>query len=178
MTRRKRWSIYGTILCVIAIAQFILLSSIISPYPEVRQPPAEANRVMHPAGFSIVRPGRTRAIVVSASSVGTDQISILPDGGRSRYTLGLYASRLRVPPDPSQLERDGFRPGEFQGHDSFIYTGPSGKYDAYRVIANRDGAWYEVAILIPGGDSPPGSIPSPEWRRYLETFVPTPTRVR
>jgi hypothetical protein len=172
MTRRKRWLIYGGIVCVIAAAQAIFLSTIISPYPDVRQPPADANRVVHPVGFSIVKPGRTRAIVAQASSLGDDQITILPDGGRSRYTPVLSVRRLREPPDRSRLERDGFQSGTFQEQDAFVYKGPSGKYDAYRVTTNRGGAWYEVALLIPGGDSPAGSVPSPEWQRYLDTFVP------
>jgi hypothetical protein len=175
MTRRKRWSIYGGIVCVFVVAQVIFLSTITSPYPDVRQPPAEANRVVHPTGFSIVKPGRTRAIVTSASSVSIDQITILPEGGRSRYTPGLYASRLREAPDLSRLEREGFQAGSFQGQAALVYRGPSGKYDAYRVMMNRGGEWYEVALLIPGGDSAPASIPSPEWQRYLETFMPAAT---
>ena len=173
MTRRKRWSIYGGIVCVIVIAQLIFLSTIISPYPDVRQPPAEADRVVHPTGFSIVKPGRTRAIVTSASPVSIDQITILPDGGRSRYTPGLYASRLREAPDLSRLEREWFQAGSFQEQAALVYRGPSGKYDAYRVMMDRGGDWYEVALLIPGGDSSPASIPSTEWRQYLETFKPT-----
>lgn len=59
MTRRKRWLIHGGIVCVIVVAQVILLWMITSPYPDVRQPPAETNRIVHPAGFSIIKPGRT-----------------------------------------------------------------------------------------------------------------------
>jgi hypothetical protein len=176
MTRRKRWSIYGGIVCVIVVAQVIFLSNVISPYPDVQQPPAEANRVVHPAGFSIVKPGRTRAIVETASSVGDDSVNILPDGGQSRYTPVLNVRRLREPPDLSWLEREGFQAGTFQGQQALVYRGPSGKYDAYRVMTNRNGEWYEVALLIPGGDSALASIPSPEWQRFLETFTPAATQ--
>jgi hypothetical protein len=88
--------------------------------------------------------------------------------------------RLREPADLSRLERDGFKAGTFQGQQALVYRGPSGKYDAYRVMTIRGGEWYEVALLIPGDDSAPGSIPSPEWQRYLETFKPvaTPTTTR
>ncbi len=172
MTRRKRWSIYGGIVCVIVVAQSIFLLRTLSPYPNVRQPPAEANRVLHPAGFSIVKPGRTRATVWTASSVGDDQITILPDGGRSRYTPGLYVSRLREPPDLARLKRDGFQAGSFQGQPAFVYNGRSGEYHAYRVMTNRGGEWYEVALSIPRGESSPALIPSPEWQRYLQTFKP------
>ena len=180
MTRHKRWFTYGGVICVIVVAQFIFLSRIISPYPDVRQLPPEANRVVHPTGFSIVKPGRTRAIVLTISTVGRDQISILPDGGRSRYTPGLYVSRLHEPPDHLRLEREGFQPGTFQGQQALVYRGPSGEYDAYRVMTNRGREWYEIALLIPGGGSDPASIPSPQWQRYLETFTPvaTPTTTR
>src|SRR5215470_14419749 len=114
MTRRKRWSICGGIVCAIVVAQIVFLSTVISPYPDVQQPPAEANRVVHPAGFSIVKPGRTRATVETASSVGDDSINILPDGGRSRYTPVLNVRRLREPADLSRLQRDGFQAGTFQ----------------------------------------------------------------
>jgi hypothetical protein len=171
MTRRKRWSIWAGIICAVLAAQFIYLSTITSPDPNVRHPPAEPNRVVHPAGFSIVKPGRTRAIVLAATSVNDDEITILPDGGRSRYTSGLYVRRLRQPPDLSRLEHEGFRQGAFQGHDSLVYKGPSGEYFAYRVMTNRGGQWYEVSLLIPGADRSPASIPSPEWQRYLETFA-------
>jgi hypothetical protein len=172
MTRRKRWLIYGVVVCVIVAAQAIFLSRSISPYPDVQQPPAEANRVVHPGGFSIVKPGRTRAIVEHASSVGDDQITILPDGGRSRYAPVLSVRRLREPPDRSRLQRDGFQSGTFQGQDAFVSRGPSGEYDSYRVTTDRGGVWYEVALSIPRGDSAAGSIPSPDWQRYLETFAP------
>jgi hypothetical protein len=180
MTRRKRWSIYGGIICAIVVAQVIFLSNVISPLPDVQQPPAEANRVVHPAGFSIVKPGRTHAIVETASSVSDDSINILPDVGGSRYSPVLNVRRLRDPPDLSRLERDGFQAGTFQGQQVIVYSGPSGTYDAYRVMTNRGGEWYEVALLIPNGDSAPASIPSPEWQRYLETFTPaaTPTTTR
>jgi hypothetical protein len=171
MTRRKRWSIYGGVICVIAVAQFIFLSRIISPYPDVQRAPAEANRVIHPAGFSIVKPGSTRAIVEVASSDGEDSITILPDGGRSRYTPILSVRRLGQPPDLSQLERDGFKGGAFQGQQAIVNKGPSGKYDLCRIVVNRGGEWYEVTLLIPGGDSDPASIPSPEWQRYMDTFA-------
>lgn len=177
MTRRKRWLIHGGIVCVIAAAGAVVLSIIAptSPYPDVRQPPAEVNRVVHPLGFSIVKPGRTRAIVARASSVGDDQIAILPDGGRSRYHPALSVRRLRKPPDHSRLEREGFQSGAFQEHNAFIYNGPSGKYHAYRVVTNRAGEWYEIALLVPGVYSPEESVPSPQWQRYLETFAPAPT---
>lgn len=175
MTRHKRWSIYGGIVCVIVAAQVIFISTIVSPYPAVGEPPAEADRVVHPTGFSIVKPGRTRAIVQTASSIGDDAINILPDGGRSRYTPMLNVRRLCEPPDLSRLDRDGYQAATFQGQPAFVYRGPSGKYDAYRVMTNRGGEWYEVALLIPGGESAPASIPSPEWQRYLETFTPATT---
>ena len=172
MTRRKRWLIYGGIVCIIVAAQWIFLSTIISPHPEVDQPPAEANRVAHPAGFSIIKPGRTKAIVTEASSVAGDQITILPDSGRSRYTPGLYVSRLREPLDRGGLERNGYRPGSFQGQEALIYTGRSGEYDQYRVRTNRGGVWYEITLSLPGENRPSGWTPSPQWQRYLETFVP------
>lgn len=176
MTRRKRWSIYGGIACIVVAAQLIFLSNIVSPYPDVQQPPEEANRVVHPAGFSIVKPDRTHAIVDAASSVGDDSINILPATGRSRYTPILHVRRFREPADPSRLERDGFKEGTFQGQPAFVYRGPSGKYDAYRIVITRGSEWYEVALLIPRGDDVAESLPSPEWQRYLETFstVATP----
>lgn len=170
MTRRKRWLIYGGIACVIVVAQSILLLNTLSPYPVIQTPPAEANRVVHPAGFSIVKPGRTRALVEAASSISDDQITILPDGGRSRYMPVLSASHFRESPDLSKLQHDGFVAGAFQGQSALIFRGPSGEYIAYRVIISRGSEWYEVALHIPGGDVSPESIPSPDWQRYLETF--------
>ncbi len=174
MTRRKQWLIYSGIVCVMAAAAIIFLLTISSPYPDVDEPPAEANRVLHPAGFSIIRPGRTRATIEPASPAGDDQITIRPDAGRSRYTPVLSVRRLRDLPERSRLEHDGFQPGTFQGQDALVYKGSSGKYDAYRVLTNRGGSWYEIALLIPGGESTAGSLPSPEWQRYLNTFAPAP----
>lgn len=171
---------YGGIACVIVVAQVIFLFRTASPYPNIRQPPVEANRVVHPTGFSIVKPGRTRAMVTSASSDGEDAINILPEGGSSRYMPVLNVRRLHEAPDLARLGREGFRTGTFQGQPSLVYEGPMGKYDAYRVMTNRGGDWYAVTLLIPGGDGAPASIPSREWQRYLETFKPAapPTRTR
>src|SRR5437763_6444009 len=99
MTRRTRfWLLWCCVFCAVAVAGWIWLDSIVSPYPDVAHPPAEANRVVHPAGFSIIKPGRTRATVETAASAGDDQILILPDGGRSRYGPVLRVRRLREPP--------------------------------------------------------------------------------
>jgi hypothetical protein len=92
----------------------------------------------------------------------------------------MYVRRFREPPDLSRLERDGFQADTFQGQQALVYRGRSGEYDHYRVMTNRGGQWYEVALSIPAGESAPASIPSPEWQRYLETFTPaaTPTTTR
>lgn len=171
MTRVKRWCLYGVLLIVWSALVVYVLFTVISPDPNVSQPPNEVNRVRHPDGYSIIRPGRTRAIV------SEDGINISPDGGRSRYTPVFGVGRFPEFPDPAWLQRNEFRSGTFQGHPAFVRNGPSGEYDAYRVITNRGGKWYEITLLIPQdyyGESV--TMPSAEWQRYLDTFeAPLPT---
>ncbi|HEV2296779.1 MAG TPA: hypothetical protein VGR35_23255 [Tepidisphaeraceae bacterium] len=95
-------------------------------------------------------------------------ITILPDGGRSRYSEALSVRVLSQPPDFSQRQWDGFQPGTFQNQEAFVRTGSSGKYDNYSVVTRRGGVWYEISLAIPEGSTAP--IPSPEWQQYINTF--------
>ena len=170
MTRRRKWAILGAGLVVMVSAEWVWLSTVISPYPAVDEAPVEGNRVRHPAGFSIIRPGRTRAIVSKRGEVDPEMITILPDGGRSRYTPVMTALHLDNTPETGWLEWEGYKPGTFQGREAYVYRGPSGKYDSYGVITERSGKWYVISLLIPsGGELAGGELPE-RWRRYLESF--------
>jgi hypothetical protein len=153
------------------IEGIVFLLPAISPAPRIDIPPQEENRVRHPHGFSIIRPGRTKA------SFSEDGIGIVPDGGRSRYTESLVVHRLAGEPDRQRLEREGLRPGTFQDRDAFIRIGPSGRYDTWRAIINRGGWWYEIYLMTPASmelwqEEPtvPTPPPSPEWMAYLNTL--------
>src|SRR4051794_28271891 len=107
--RVTRRLVVAGVICVIAGMKFLWLDRLTSPYPAVARPPDERDRVHHPAGFSIVKPGKTRV------RVEPDALIVVPDGGRSRYTPSLIVRRWAEPPDLQGLgERDRHAPGRFQ----------------------------------------------------------------
>jgi hypothetical protein len=155
MTRRKRWLLYGMTFGVFQLAGWLYFLSILSPYPEVDQPPQEVNRQRHPLGFSIIKPGRTKV------HVHEHMLAIGVERGRSRYTPVMSVRRLPGAPDVLQLQGEGFRADTFQGRPAFVHVGPSGEYDAWRAVTSRGGIWYEVGLLLPGRQSPARPMPSP-----------------
>lgn len=173
MSRRRVWMLYVGVFGVTMILGWIWLDHITSPAPLLDRAPLESHRVIHPSGFSIIPPERMRGTI---NLVSDDQINILPDGGRSRYTPVMGVIRWADAPYPADLARSGFRPGQFQDQDAMVYRGPSGKYDAWRATFLRGSHWYEVCLLLPGGDRDPQTMPPDAWWPFLNTFrVETPT---
>lgn len=162
MKRRTNWFALTFTSLTVAVVVGVFLASISSPWPEVDKPPVEANRAVHPEGFSIVKPGDTRAVVSG------DRLTILPDGGRSRYNPVMSVRRLPDQTEDAELRRDGFHDGKFQERAALIYVGESGKYNAWRAVTKRGGRRYEIEMLMPYVE--PNWTPPAQWMQYLNTF--------
>lgn len=166
--RLTRRSVVDGVICVIAGAGFFWLDHVTSPYPAVDRPPDEKDRVWHPAGFSIVKPGRTTARLES------DALVVVPDGGRSRYTPSLIVRRWGEPPDMQGL-REGHEgaPWRFQGDEAWVFIGPTGKYVTWAAVFRRGGDWFTISLSLPEGMRGSEQMPSAEWLAYLNTFKAT-----
>jgi hypothetical protein len=136
----------------------------ISPRPDVGRLPREGDRVVHPVGFSIVRPGNMKADVREGALV------FRVDGGRARLAPGMMVRRLDGKEDGMGFREYRLVEGAFQGRSALVSSGESGKYDAWMVRFERDGVWYEVSLHLPGPGRKAGEMPPVNWRIYLETF--------
>lgn len=154
--------LYAAVVVLVFGTGFVWLEQIHSPHPDVTRPPNEKNRVLHPAGFSIVKPGRTKA------RVDPDALIIMPDGGRSRYTPSLMVRRWVEPPDLTTLRE--YAPGTFQGGEALIFNGPSGKYVTWAAVVRRGDNWFSVSLSLPEGSPGSEAMPPPGWLAYLNTF--------
>lgn len=130
------------------------------------EPPDEANRVMHPLGFSIVYPPNwvVRIQVEDDKSIVGEARKVLP----SRRSGRIYVRRLgNIAPEIS-----GCRPTEFQGQPAYEESSRRvGNWEDppqfnHHMFFRRRGDWYQLSYMI--GAEPPAL---PEMiRRFFETF--------
>jgi len=133
--------------------------------------PREAERVRHPAGFSVIVPtGWGASFDVGADPAGERTIRLSPD----RYTGRRPSLVVRAGPTPAESPRHQLSPGTFQGRPAEVYEGPEG---------NRAREWVWIA-RFERPEAPPHlrhamlslKLPAPDdvtdgpWRRFLETF--------
>ena len=174
MSKAKRRLVeWGIVIAIPVTLCLWLWLRVLTPPPAVNVAPAEENRAVHPAGFSIILPANTDAELMTEELDGVDQISMRHRRGRSRYVSIFYARRTREPPrryDPQSLVN-------FKGASVPGWSGPSGEYYAWSVYLNRDGNWFEIGLYLPGPDLDPALMPPDRWRRYLETFRIEPLEV-
>lgn len=134
--------------------------------------PNEANRIVHPNGFSIINPKDWKSKLVLASDpYMPPTIAISPRSTRVTRRYGASLSVTQVPDDRIDLE--GFRKSEFQdqpAHErvstrdgSFMDDPPA---MSYTLCFQRDGAWFEIRYSIfDSYDGLPDMIES-----YINTF--------
>ncbi|MHC5540983.1 hypothetical protein ACYOEI_22400 [Singulisphaera rosea] len=129
------------------------------------EPPDEANRLVHPLGFSIVYPPNwVPRIQVEDKSIVGEPRKLIP----SRTSATIYARKLGViAPELSEC-----RPIEFQGQPAYEESSRrDGNWDepprfSHHIFFQRRGDWYQLSYWI-GADPPalPETI-----RRFINTF--------
>ena len=134
--------------------------------------PVESNRIVHPAGFSIVNPENWKSKLVASSD------PFLPPGifisPRSTRVSRRYGASLQVTQPPKdRIDIDGFSETEFQGQIAYkrIATRSGSFMDdppamSYTLCFQRDGDWFKIRYSIYSShDDLPDMIAS-----YIDTF--------
>jgi hypothetical protein len=168
--RRRRGCLVHVSICFgVSIALSVVLSVFLhafvySPAPAVDVPPSEVDRQVHPKGFSVIKPGRTRA------RIEPDAILILPEWGTSRYSTHMQVRRWTEPPQFDRLESGGGTPGMFQGREAWLSAENNGNYTNWRILTRRGTDWYTISLSIPSDTPPTGTTPPPSHLPYLNSF--------
>ena len=164
-----RLNVLAVVVLFAGVAYFAARS--FSTAPDLDRRPEKENRVHHQAGFSVIRPRNTRAEAgTEVTPAGTQHaIRILTAGGQSESAPALTVRTLPQPPDPAQLQRDGFAAGQFQGREAWVLTGTSGRNDTWMAVFSRAGRWFEITLNLPGGEGRE-AMPPRKWRPYVESF--------
>ena len=166
--------IYGTFSAVMTLVGYLLpqwLMPIGRPIPQA--PPSEANRVIHPDGFSIVKPPDWHA------SVGPEvdppylwqsySAWISLSAGDFRYPDTIGAYRRKVPGDIRSFPVNStFQDEPAYRRISQVTKGVEWPYFDLELVFERQGQVFEIHYRRRA--NPPPSQISPEIWRYLETF--------
>ena len=168
-----RWLEVAVVLAVVAGVSLVLLQSL-SPAPRVSRPPDESDRVVHPQGYSIIRPVDTEVHVSTEPSGDSLDLLRVTPGGPGRYNTSVTVARLAEAPDTRQLqEREGFRLASFQGQEAWVRVGDSGKYVEWVAVFHRGGQWFRLRLSEPAVHGRPPRMPPPLWVPYLDSFQTT-----
>jgi len=131
--------------------------------------PREADRVRHPAGYSIVKPGNWEAkIQTKPSETMRDGITLQPEKWIS-LEPSIWARRLLWPPDVEKdLLAKGYLEREFQGRKAWV-SQQAPRKRVMRIAVFQDGeSWYQVGVNLPGLEG----TKIDDWWKYALTFQP------
>jgi hypothetical protein len=134
------------------------------------EPPDEANRVVHPQGFSIILPPNWEATILGASSPVAGGIMAFPRQLFPTRSAGIHLINYGK---RSPIDLPGYRPAMFQGKPAFewVSTRPGVFLDSpplfhYSLAFQRAGAWYELMYSLSRDQ---GAIPQVV-QQYFNTF--------
>ena len=163
------------VIAILGLASIVLMAWLLSEGDGRDIPnamPVESNRIVHPAGFSIVNPENWKSKLVASSD------PFLPPGifisPRSTRVSRRHGASLQVTQPPKdRIDIDGFSETEFQGQIAYkrLVTRSGSFMDdppamSYTLCFQRDGDWFEIRYSIYSAhDDLPDMIAS-----YIDTF--------
>lgn len=129
-----------------------------------------ANRVVHPFGYSLVKPANFEVNIGKGHNRAGDNM-VIYDPLHSKPAPSLAAQSIEGEPDWEQIGKRGFKPGgKYKGHDAWIMTGPTGRGRAatwnHRAVVKFGDKWFEIGVADPGYFD----IDKSGWRPYFESF--------
>jgi hypothetical protein len=135
------------------------------------QSPREQDRVVHPSGFSIIKPqGWKERISVRHDPVPEcDSINLQPNS-KARITPFYSVRQLATAPNIERMKNDGgYTIVKFQGRDALGHEAVSGKYWIVERFLERKSRWYSITLLLPDEEGSEITVPV-LWWSYLESF--------
>jgi hypothetical protein len=159
------------VVVVVALLLYAMIDIGLFYGPWPWQSPREQDRVVHPSGFSIIKPrGWKERIGVRHDPVlPYDYISLYPDS-KARITPFYSVQRLVTAPDAERMKKDGaYALVKFQGIDALGREAVSGKYWRVERIFEQNGNWYAISLMLPAGEGDEIKVHQ-SWWEYLESF--------
>lgn len=161
----------GLALVALVIVGFGLFIATRPPVPW----PAEARRVVHPAGFSIVGPPDWDHFLSFATDGKPDAVRFLPK--KTVSGMGsILVTKVAVPVTPDELARKKYGTLTFQNQPAYTNTDENRftRDHSRSFLFQRDGVWYDLSITRPQVEP----IETGVWLAYAESFRVEPVRVQ
>lgn len=131
--------------------------------------PDERNRVVSPAGYSIIKPPEYEAKISFPSNDRKykDSIEIRTAQAKALREPRIFVGRFREKPDLELIRgRDEEVGSEFQGKPAYIFTGETKREFYWRAVIPRGDDWYELVLWQPLRVD----VTRGEWWPYVQSF--------
>ena len=141
------------------------------------QRPREANRIVHPAGFSIIKPeGWSPRIGKSDGKKARDSIRLDPDRWIG-LAPGIWATKHHDGYDEASLKAAGYSPAMFANVPAWASERKLRREVVRKVFVQLGGDWFEIGVNVPGVEI----AHLEKWWQYAESlkidvFHPTTRR--
>jgi hypothetical protein len=133
--------------------------------------PQERDRVVHPAGYSVVKPrGWIAKIAVRPDAAGVrDSITLEPERWIG-LSPSIWVRRLATSPDVQTLQSEGYIRADFPGGHAMQHDTRRRRYLVRRAVFESGSEWFEVGCSLPDLEA----TRIGQWWTYVETFKYSP----
>ncbi len=166
------------LMALAVVVIFALISFIWIPLPSgwiPQQAPSEDRRVVHPLGFSIVKPPGWFVKVFREESVyGEASINLLATDKKIRFYPRLKVAAWKSSPDFLSKYHETIFLG-MKAYQKIDLRAGRGDYFTYQLFITNQNRWYELIYQIPADCTRPSitNIPT-AMMPYLQSFKPVP----
>lgn len=152
---------------IVLVVVAVCVAALVAWYQPSLPPPAEAHRVFHPAGFSVVVPQGWEAHRLFKDARGNDVAALRSYPARSTGSQPeMTVTKLNTPPGTT-----GYVPIDDSAFDVASYQeSPRGERWTLTLLAERDGQWYSAQVSVPEVDQTGQDV----WMPYLKSLSVDP----
>ena len=174
--KTKPLTVILVVMTVVAVV-LLMLTSLRSGPPWIpEETPQEDRRIVHPIGFSVVKPpGWCEKIFRdNDGSLMGDEIYLLPTTNRLRFRPCLRVSTFtNTPVHLSNYNETLFL--KMKAYEKTVLRAGNGDYFTYELYLTNGGRWYEIIYQIPADSRTPSITTIPEsMMPYIQSFRPIP----
>ncbi len=164
------------VMAVVAVVLLVLASLSNGPPWIPVETPQEDRRVVHPLGFSVVKPpGWFEKIFRDDDhNLMGDEIYLLPTTNKVRFRPDIRVSTFtNTPVYLSNYHETLFL--KMKAYEKTVLRAGNGDYFTYDVYVTNSGRWYEIIYQIPADSRTPSITTVPEsMMPYIQSFRPIP----
>ena len=174
--KAKPLTVILAVMAVVAVVLLVLASLPHGPPWIPEETPQEDRRVVHPLGFSVVKPSGwfEKIFRDDDHNLMGDEIYLLPTTNRVRFRPCLRVSTFtNTPAYLSNYHQTRFL--DMDAYEKTVLRAGNGDYFTYELyFPNRD-RWYRIIYQIPADSRTPSITSVPETMLpYMKSFKPIP----